>query len=332
MSEPLFFLKFSSAFHLLSALAYLNSLDSKKIQYRAYLHYDDYWKKNNIDNFYLSAIQTKRITLLDRNAYRAELEKSKAAKQSYTVFSTNYGYELPFSGRKSIIIDDGLGAYRTDLLRLFKTLWRENITTERLARLPILYLKLCVKITLATLYKAPRFGLLEKPPLPPLPNATYIYNAISVIERLSKLRRTTVYPKITSPVVLFLTQPAVELRWLSPAEYKALLLFLEKWAQEECNASLLIKRHPADSFDYSQHTEIKFPGLAEELFYTIKNRIHAVVSIASTSLITAKLLFDIKSYNIKIENDPFSNKDHFLHEILNKYTISLNTTANDYKT
>jgi hypothetical protein len=314
--DGLVLLKFSTAYHLLNGLAYLEFLSRDGIRPVLVACYDDYWRRNNIDQIYLDFLVESGARLVGKEEFYSIERELAREGVDYTKLQINDGYRLPFSKKKIVAIDDGVGAYQGVLVKLRALIKELKVVNSSVAEGFKIGLSILIKKVLAWIMPVQRFGLFSQ--LDPLKeNRDYIECAKVVLGKFKDKRdfSLSLYGG-EHAVVLFLTQPAVQLKWLTEEQYKTVIEDLRTWAEFEKGAKLYIKRHPVDDFDYGGLPCVEFQGMAEEMFFDEK--VVAVVSINSTSLIMAGALFGIPAFAIGVTD--YVGKSKLLSRIFKKYT------------
>lgn len=309
-------LKFSTTYHLLNGLAYIEFLSRSGIRSTLIACYDDYWRKNNIDKYYLDFLAKCGAVIVCKERFGEMERELKGAGKKYTKITINDGFQLPFSIKEVISIDDGIGAYQDSVAKLKSLVKEVKLINCSYVESVKLGFALLVKRLLSAVFPARRFGLFAT--LTPLAeDRDYVECVKEVLDKLSKGREEVSSRYLGAErVILFLTQPAVQLKWVTEEKYRAIIERLRFWAEAEMKAILVAKKHPVDEFDYGSLPVVDFGGMAEELI--TDKEVVAVVSINSTSLIMAGAVFDKPAYTIHV-ND-YVVKSEIVGRIFKKYS------------
>lgn len=266
--------------------------------------YAQYWKKKNIPS--------ELESILDF------IEQKKKYDRVYDI-KVNHNYRI-FSD-SVITVDDGVGAYRKDFFKSFKTINKENKYNNKQA----IDFTSCFKALAmyfvaqtASLYPKNHISIFKKSLFNYFEinkdNVNYFKKAIS-----SLVNETGLEIQLTSNSIVYLTQPA-SLIWNSDIKYKKHLeSFLEILKYKYNGSKVYFKLHPMDDFDYSSYDVdiISSDIPAEFIFSSNYRNIKAVLGVNSTSMLTAKVIYNIDAYSI--DSESISKLDFWARKAFLKY-------------
>lgn len=270
------------------------------------ISYAQYWNKKNIPS--------ELENMLDFTEERKEYDRICEVKvnHNYRVWSNNI-----------ITVDDGVGAYRKDLLKSYKTIKKENNYNNKqplslFGKIKILAMYLVTQ--LASMYPKNHMSIFKKGFFNYFEvnkqNVSYFKKAVSFL-----VKETGLEVQLNNDAVIYLTQPA-SLVWGSEIEYKRFLeAFLKHLRVKHKSSVIYFKLHPVDDFDYSYLNVniISSEIPAEFVFSSNSSHIDAVYGINSTSMLTAKVMYGIDAYSVDLES--LDNLDFWAKKAFLKYTI-----------
>lgn len=278
-----------------------------------YFYYNPYWK-NSLYERYKKKIEEIGIVFIEDEKKYCEIIQNHNKKYFISIKGSFDGFHLRGN---FILIDDGIGSYRFNLLKLYRGYLRErraigeNIKTS--------FVRFCLRKSYARLscrlFKPYHYGLFLEGGDKLNLNCEYIDSFNSFLDYLNNKPGANGYG---NKIVIFMSQPSVRLGAIEGEEYLGFLKSLEKIVEKN-GMSFLIKKHPGDNYDYSLFDCVEDECIAEELIYNLKEKIFGVISFGSNSLINASILFGIKSYTIFRDNKPHQY-EKILYKIFNKYT------------
>lgn len=288
----------SNSLQLIGAIAAKNKL-SEKYNATVYLkiEYFQYWSKNNISNGMLEIIEKEFIDAVGVESfktYHLSINNPRVLK------------------RNQIIIDDGVAAYRKNPLILLNAIKNERkfkneggfSIAESIKYVAIQSTKMLYSMLHPghlSVFRKNLFNYFEIHE----ENKRYLLEAI---EHISECLGQD-YLEEKKKLIVFLSQPYHLLGFKGPEDYEFFIKKLSSYfKRENPSAIFFIKKHPVDSFDYSNvEAQISCDNdlPAEIYFYHNKENILKTVGFNSTSLLTGKVLFDIPGFYIG-RNEGFS--------------------------
>lgn len=293
----------SSSFQLIGAIAARNKM-ADKYHAAVYLRirYHQYWNRDNISREILDIIEKEFSRSI-------EIEPTKIINLSIN--------NPKILIKNQIIIDDGIAAYRKNPLALLKAINNEKRLKNEDPHSIMESIKYTIVQSSKMLYSMLHPGhisIFEKRPwnyfAPHEENKKYFLKAI---EQISDRLNTSRSPE-KNKIILFLSQPHNLFGFQKSKDYEDFVKkILAHFKEEDPEAIFVIKRHPMDSFDYSNieaQTSCDDGLPAELYFYHNKENILKIVGFNSTSLLTGKILFDIPGFYIE-EHDDFSITSDF---------------------
>lgn len=320
-ASQLFFLKVSSPYQLLNGLSYINEIietnqgESSKI----YIYFKSYWD-NRDDQERFNNIKNFEIVFLDEASY-VDLYK-KAIKGKSRVFSilVKGSFHKSFSNTSLVLIDDGLGSYRSNFLLHYQSYLNEKSLglggKKKVSFLRFLLRKIHLLLSyriLDPVYHCMFAGKGNNLQI----NTVFVDSFLRLI---SKLNSEKFVFKENNKVVVFLSQPYVRLNVFDEEEYRTFLLGLSTVVKKRGH-KLYIKKHSGDNFIYEGFNVVSGCFIAEDFLYSAKEQISCVISFGSTALINSSILFGLNSY--RIVKDSSIDDDAAVSALFLKYTIAV---------
>lgn len=131
-------------------------------------------------------------------------------------------------------------------------------------------------------------------------NPVYQQQFVHTLNQLCQFNAPTVSNPPAQRLMVFCSQPWVDMQRLTAADYAAQLHQLQTLLSKQ-NISLAIKKHPADKlFDYQGFELIEFDGIVEE--WVAQHRPEGVISTNSTSSLLIPACLGGKSYLLNFDD------------------------------
>jgi len=320
----LFFLKISSPYQLLNGLSYINKTieTSGSVKSKAYIFFKSYWNNNDDgpQQMCFNIIKNLEIVFLDEVSYLDMYKRAvKGKNKVFLILVKGQLYKLHHN-ITVVLIDDGIGSYRSDISLHYKIYLKEIIALGEKKQVSFIrfYLRKTFVLLFYRLFKPSYHCMFDYKKNNFTINEVYVDSFISILYRINSGKPIL---KEDRKIVVFLSQPYILLNFFDEEEYSLFLLKISKIVTNR-GYTLYIKKHSGDNYSYKGLNIISDCYVAENFLCAEKEKIACVVSFGSTTLINASVLFGLVSYRIvKGMNE---NNDETVNTFFLRYTTTIN--------
>lgn len=299
-----------SMFQVNCIFAFLNFLKNNN-EVGGYIYFKEYWVNHKLPNEYKKLAEIYGIQLL--YSKRELREKRIAEKRKFKQFYLATVPKNPFASYQSVVIDDGVGSYRTNY-----SVWRDILNKEAkktgvnaigvLQKLKLFLKTRLIKYNYFNLFN--RFCIfVNSGSKHIIVNQDLADNYKAIMEQLTKTQKTYNHQQ---KILLYLPHGVVD------KHENALNLAIMQKLRIYCNnhnLSLKVKPHISSQYAYDENELINISGTVEEFFYTNQKEIKMVVGTVSTALWLSKGFFNIDTFRLP----GYALKDENIEAIFSKF-------------